>query len=199
MSTSASSNPIGMIAGGVAVFVGCSIVQAAGGSSMFESTFDDPDNAALAILMQVTWWPGWIVTVLLIGGGVLGLINRQSATTSADDSTAAPATTAPTTPTTPTATTAPTTSTPTIWAPDPFGRHAHRLFDGSAWTDSVADHGLVGTDPASYPAPDGGAGWAADPYGRYPSRYHDGRAWTDHVARAGQTSTDPVGHPPPTP
>lgn len=43
-----------------AIFIGCSIVQAMGGSNMFSSSFTDPDNPILEFLMQLTWWPGWI-------------------------------------------------------------------------------------------------------------------------------------------
>ena len=34
------------------------------------------------------------------------------------------------------------------WHPDPAGRHQQRWWDGSAWTDQVADDGAVSTDPA---------------------------------------------------
>ena len=34
------------------------------------------------------------------------------------------------------------------WHPDPTGRHQQRWWDGSAWTDQVADNGAVSTDPA---------------------------------------------------
>jgi hypothetical protein len=33
------------------------------------------------------------------------------------------------------------------WLPDPTGRHDHRYWDGSGWTDHVADAGVAGTDP----------------------------------------------------
>lgn len=33
------------------------------------------------------------------------------------------------------------------WAPDPYGRHQYRLWNGSAWTEHVADQGVVGHDP----------------------------------------------------
>jgi hypothetical protein len=33
------------------------------------------------------------------------------------------------------------------WHPDPTGRHQHRWYDGSAWTDQVADNGANSTDP----------------------------------------------------
>jgi len=37
--------------------------------------------------------------------------------------------------------------TPAAWAADPSGRHEHRYWDGTAWTDHVADRGVSGTDP----------------------------------------------------
>jgi uncharacterized protein YxjI len=38
-------------------------------------------------------------------------------------------------------------STPPNWYPDPTGRHQFRYWDGTDWTDQVADHGSVGVDP----------------------------------------------------
>ena len=39
-----------------------------------------------------------------------------------------------------------TDSTPG-WQPDPTGKHDHRYWDGSQWTDNVSDAGVAGTDP----------------------------------------------------
>lgn len=33
------------------------------------------------------------------------------------------------------------------WYPDPWGRHEHRYFDGSTWTEHVASHGRQAVDP----------------------------------------------------
>jgi hypothetical protein len=59
------------------------------------------------------------------------------------------------------------------WKADPFGRHEHRYWDGTAWTAHVSDAGVTGTDepvpspegappppppPAAAPAPSGGGG-----------------------------------------
>ncbi|MET0825573.1 MAG: phospholipid scramblase-related protein [Acidimicrobiales bacterium] len=33
------------------------------------------------------------------------------------------------------------------WYPDPGGKHEHRYWDGSQWTDNVADHGRQAVDP----------------------------------------------------
>jgi uncharacterized protein YxjI len=32
------------------------------------------------------------------------------------------------------------------WYPDPWGRHEHRYYDGTAWTEHVASHGRQSTD-----------------------------------------------------
>lgn len=55
------------------------------------------------------------------------------------------------------------TDNPAGWQADPTGRHEHRYWDGSQWTDNVADGGVANTD-----AYDAGAGGesvdaAADP------------------------------------
>jgi uncharacterized protein YxjI len=46
-------------------------------------------------------------------------------------------------------------SMPPDWYPDPSGRHEHRYWDGSQWTDHVASHGRQGSDPdkTSLPPP----------------------------------------------
>ncbi|HEX6419655.1 MAG TPA: septum formation family protein, partial [Acidimicrobiales bacterium] len=46
---------------------------------------------------------------------------------------------------------------PPGWNPDPTGRHEYRYWDGSSWTDDVADGGTTSTDPLSGPAAGGGA------------------------------------------
>ncbi len=33
------------------------------------------------------------------------------------------------------------------WYPDPWGRHEHRYYDGTNWTEHVASHGRQGIDP----------------------------------------------------
>ena len=35
---------------------------------------------------------------------------------------------------------------PPGWQADPFGRHQHRYWDGTQWTDQVADEGVQSTD-----------------------------------------------------
>ncbi len=36
---------------------------------------------------------------------------------------------------------------PPSWGPDPFGRHQYRYWDGTRWTDYVADNGQESRDP----------------------------------------------------
>lgn len=43
-------------------------------------------------------------------------------------------------------------TTPPGWHPDPSGRHQHRFWDGSGWTDQVSDDGVTSTDPVEAPA-----------------------------------------------
>lgn len=38
------------------------------------------------------------------------------------------------------------------WHPDPMERHELRYWDGSDWTDSVSDNGVVAADPVQAPA-----------------------------------------------
>ena len=40
-------------------------------------------------------------------------------------------------------------NTPANWFADPTGRHQHRYWDGTAWTDHVSDDGITGHDPIS--------------------------------------------------
>lgn len=44
------------------------------------------------------------------------------------------------------------------WYADPHGRHERRYWDGSTWTERVADGGASGTDPIGAPPPPPAAG-----------------------------------------
>ena len=46
---------------------------------------------------------------------------------------------------------------PPRWAPDPLGRHQYRYWDGTQWTEHVADNGMNSVDPPTAAAPNGGA------------------------------------------
>jgi uncharacterized protein YxjI len=41
----------------------------------------------------------------------------------------------------------PAATTPANWYPDPLGRHEHRYWDGSQWTEHVSSHGRQSVDP----------------------------------------------------
>ncbi|HJR23836.1 MAG TPA: phospholipid scramblase-related protein [Acidimicrobiales bacterium] len=45
------------------------------------------------------------------------------------------------------------TSTPAGWHPDPLGRHEHRYWDGTQWTEHVSSHGKQSVDPPVGHAP----------------------------------------------
>jgi hypothetical protein len=62
-----------MLAGAVAVFVICSLVQSAGDSSMFSSGYPADDSIVQSLLINVTFYPGWIATIALGGYGTLML------------------------------------------------------------------------------------------------------------------------------
>ncbi|MFZ2501838.1 MAG: hypothetical protein WAW88_04065 [Nocardioides sp.] len=67
-----------LIGMGVGIFALCSVIQAMGGSSMFEQEYQVPGNILMDLLMQVSWWPGWIATLAFVGLGVLQLIGGKS-------------------------------------------------------------------------------------------------------------------------
>lgn len=64
-----------------------------------------------------------------------------------------------------------TGTNPAGWYPDPEGRHEHRYWDGSSWTDQVSDAGAVSSAPLGAPAmptagaaaPAGGSGGSKAP------------------------------------
>lgn len=74
---STSTAGIGLIVAGVAVFIICSIIQGAGGSSMFASTYYPPDSVVLDALMNITFYPGWIGTAALIIAGISSLVKSS--------------------------------------------------------------------------------------------------------------------------
>ncbi|NQU36224.1 MAG: DUF2510 domain-containing protein, partial [Actinobacteria bacterium] len=39
------------------------------------------------------------------------------------------------------------------WYPDPSGHHQMRYWDGSAWTDHIANAGVAGSEPLQNAAP----------------------------------------------
>lgn len=62
-------------------------------------------------------------------------------------------------------------STTPGWHPDPSGRHQHRFWDGSTWTDQVADNGVTGHDPLAAAGASGGGAGAGHPGAGGPPSY----------------------------
>ena len=56
-------------------------------------------------------------------------------------------------------------SIPPAWHPDPTGRHDHRWWDGTRWTEHVADAGVAGVDPLEGQSGAGSAGGQTGPTG----------------------------------
>ena len=52
---------------------------------------------------------------------------------------------------------------PAAWLTDPTGRHEHRYWDGSQWTDQVSDKGVTATDAPTLAASRGRASGAHRP------------------------------------
>jgi uncharacterized protein YxjI len=71
-------------------------------------------------------------------------------------------------------------SMPPDWYPDPSGRHEHRYWDGSQWTDHVASHGRQGSDPDKSSLPPPTVGRSTEKIAR-------------DVAKAGATGAAPGG------
>lgn len=64
---------VGLLAAAAALFGLCSLVQSAYGSSMFDSSYSDPGFVG-GLLINLTFWPGWLGTIVLAGLGVLGIV-----------------------------------------------------------------------------------------------------------------------------
>ena len=52
---------------------------------------------------------------------------------------------------------------PASWQPDPTGKHDHRYWDGTQWTENVADAGVASTDPYDAPTSPGDEPTAVTP------------------------------------
>ena len=64
---------VGLLAAAAALFGVCSAVQGAYGSSMLAASYSDPGLLG-ELLINVTFWPGWLGTVVLAGSGALEII-----------------------------------------------------------------------------------------------------------------------------
>ena len=98
---------------------------------------------------------------------------------------------------------------PAGWYADPASRHEARYWDGTRWTERVADRGVEGQDGLAGTAPSDAtgpvlqaaglpvAGWYADPALRHEARYWDGSTWTERVADHGREVSDSARAPAP--
>ncbi|WP_206673679.1 DUF2510 domain-containing protein [Pseudactinotalea terrae] len=78
--------------------------------------------------------------------GLVADLDRQRARI-ADGAARAKAKPAPAQVTTSPPRTPPPPQTPPQWSADPMGRHQHRYWDGSRWTEHVSDNGVTAIDP----------------------------------------------------
>ena len=68
---------VGLLVAAAALFGVCSLVQHAFGSSMFDSKYSDVGLMG-GLLLNITWWPGWLGTILIGGLGVLTIFGSLS-------------------------------------------------------------------------------------------------------------------------
>jgi hypothetical protein len=59
-----------MIGAAVVVFIICAVVQGACGSSMFSSSYSSSTGAIQSLLVNLTFYPGWLLTGVLALGGI---------------------------------------------------------------------------------------------------------------------------------
>jgi hypothetical protein len=74
------------------------------------------------------------------------------------------------------------------WQPDPTGRHDHRYWDGSRWTEHVADVGVAATDP--YEGTHGPPAAATEPSGPAPQEPAAEVGPTDDTPATGLPTAD---------
>jgi hypothetical protein len=83
--TRGTSDSVTKIAAGAAVFAVCWMIQATmGDSSMFSMGYTER-GFFQGLLVNVTFWPGWLATVALIGSGVAEMMDSGNPNSSADD------------------------------------------------------------------------------------------------------------------
>lgn len=67
---------ITLIIAGIGVFALCAVIQAALGTSMFSSRYTQTSTSA-GIIVNLTFWPGWVATCLLIASGIQRLVRTR--------------------------------------------------------------------------------------------------------------------------
>ena len=65
-----------LLGAAVVVFIICCIIQAACGSSMFSSSYADT-GLIKGLLINVTFYPGWLLTGALAVGGIKSLVTGK--------------------------------------------------------------------------------------------------------------------------
>jgi hypothetical protein len=151
------------IVAGVGVFIVASIIQASmGDSSMFSMEYR-PGNLFQDLMVNVTFWPGWLLTIGLIGSGVMELLD--SGMTEEDPgeggSNASPARPAQT------------------WSVSDRPQPAWS-YEESPPSVTHVDQNAVTAAEREGPA----AGWYADPAGSDALRYWDGEQWGSELRAA---------------
>ena len=81
---------------------------------------------------------------------------------------------------------------PAAWAADPSGRHHHRYWDGTCWTEHVADAGVASVDPY-YATPAPSAPPAADELGTDAMTPEPDTPEPRDVEPAGDDTAEPAG------
>lgn len=66
------------LVGAVVVFVIASFCQSLVGSSMFSMSYYRPDNFLFDLLANLTFYPGWLLTAILVGVGIVGLVSART-------------------------------------------------------------------------------------------------------------------------
>ena len=73
--------PLVLLGGAVVIFLIANWFQSLVNSSMFSMTYDQPEKFSgifLALLAELTFWGGWVLSVLCAIGGVVGLVARDT-------------------------------------------------------------------------------------------------------------------------
>ena len=65
------------LAGAVGVFIVCSIIQGIGHSNMFSMSYPEPDNVLVGLLLNVTFYPGWLLIGSLVMYGVASFFSHD--------------------------------------------------------------------------------------------------------------------------
>jgi len=72
--------PLLLLGGAVVIFLIANWFQSLVNSSMFSMTYDAPEKFSgifLALLAEITFWGGWVLSVVCVIGGVIGLVARD--------------------------------------------------------------------------------------------------------------------------